>query len=283
MPEVIHNLEHHIVARDGLRWHVVTAGAFDAPTVLMLHCWSGNWTEWRATMSLLDGQYRFIAVDHLGFGKSDKPDGQHYAIDQQAERTLFLLHHFGYERARVIGHSMGGQIALTLAGTHPEVVERLIVVAPAVTGKMHPFANMLALFLGPARAGFSAHLPLLIKLGGIVPPLGIQAMRGAFPRPAEQRDAALYWLKQITADDQTVSGAQAHLAIRQHDVTPLLANITAPTLAIWGEQDYTVSISELDVLAAHIPQFESLRLPRVGHFPMVEAWREYSSAVTTFL
>jgi pimeloyl-ACP methyl ester carboxylesterase len=275
--------EHHLIERDNLRWHVVTSGPPDAPPVLLLHCWTGNWTLWEKTLEALDGKFRFIVPDHLGFGRSDKPRGDHYGIDKQAERSRFILNHFGCERACVMGHSMGGQIALTLAGMYPETVERLIVVDPAVTGKLHSLATAGLLWMAMVRWGMDGIVEALIRLVLRFPIVGLQLARVYFPRPAAHREAALYWEQQVIADGQLHSAAWAERSIVSWDVTPVLNRITAPTLAIWGVDDYCVPISECAVLERHISVFRALRLPAIGHFPMIEAWPAFSQEITAFL
>jgi pimeloyl-ACP methyl ester carboxylesterase len=277
------NIEHHILERDNLHWHVVTSGPLDAPPVLLLHCWAGNWTLWEKTMQNFDGQFRFIAPDHLGFGQSDKPRGDHYQIDKQAERARHILNYFGYERACVVGHSMGGQIALTFAGAYPDAVERLVVVDPAVTGKFHVVARPGMLWMALVRWGMAGVVETLARLALRFPDFGIHLMRMYFPHPSQQREAAIYWGRQIIADGQLHSAAWAEYSIASWDVTPLLVNITAPTLAMWGEKDYCISIREGDVLAQHIRSFRAVRIPDVGHFPMIEAWDQYSQTVGDFL
>ncbi|HEX2907450.1 MAG TPA: alpha/beta hydrolase [Phototrophicaceae bacterium] len=277
-------VQHHQIEQDGLRWHVVTSGPEDAPPVLLLHCWTGNWTVWQKTMTYFEGRYRFIVPDHLGFGQSDKPRGDFYRIQQQAERSYWILNHFGYEYAHVMGHSMGGQMALTLAGMYPQAVEKLIVVDPAVTGKIYPMPSYLLMLPLMALARRNRTLPLefYIQLGRRLPFISVPMMNVYFPRPSEYRDLALYWCGQITADGQAQSSAWAQKAVLDWDVTPLLPSITAPTLALWGEQDYCVAVSECDVLKAHIRNFQEVRFPRVGHMPMVEVWEQYISQVEQF-
>jgi pimeloyl-ACP methyl ester carboxylesterase len=278
------NIEHHTIEHDGYHWHVVTSGPTDAPPVLLLHCWTGNWSLWEKTMQHLDGQYRFIAPDHLGFGQSDKPRGNYYQIDKQAERAKYILNCFGYERARVVGHSMGGQIALTFAGLYPDTVERLVVVDPAVTGKLHPATNLGYLMLKPVQQWGWAWLPITITKVGLAFPLtAAWTMRTYFPHPYRQLKASTYWAGQIIADGQVYASAWAQKAVMEWDATPLLSKITAPTLALWGIEDYCVPVDECDVLAQHIPQFRDIRIPAIGHFPMIEAWDQYIQAVGDFL
>lgn len=268
---------------DGNTLHVVTSGDVSLSPLLMLHCWTGNWTQWERTMQQLDGKFRFIVPDQLGFGSSDKPAGQHYQIDVQAKRARQILTYFGYDSATVIGHSMGGQIGLTLAGMFPDAVDKLIVCAPAVTGKTHPLTEKLTKLLAVVRMGFPQPYELLVFLGKVIKPVGLQTMRVFFADPEKFATDAEYWSNQTVADGQLLSSAWAEQAIAQWDVTPLLPNITAPTLAIWGELDYTIPISECDVLTQHIPTFEAVRIADIGHFPMIEGWDIYLQSVNEFL
>lgn len=277
------DIEHHGLEMDGLHWHLVISGPKDAQPVLLLHCWSGNWKLWEKTLQRLDGKFRFIALDHLGFGQSDKPRGDHYGILEQAKRTKAIMAKLGYERFHLMGHSMGGHIALTLSATYPEAVSRLIVVDPAVDGgHLHPASYMLAPFMAAVRRGIEFPWRWCDALIKALPWLGLQFFRVYFPDPFKQREAALYWAGQVVADGQLNACAWAHHAISVWDVTPLLKNISAPTLAIWGVKDWCVQLAQCDILEREIPDCRSVRIPDVGHFPMVEAFDEYVAAVENF-
>lgn len=276
-------VEHHSLQRNGLNWHVVTAGPPDAPPLLLLHCWAGNWAMWQTTLERLSGKFRCIAPDQLGFGRSDKPRGNHYQIARQTERARFILEYFGYARAHILGHSMGGQIALTLAAQYPEMVMRLIVVDPVVTKRLHPLAYPLMLYTALARQGIEFPYKWTHKLGSRFPSLGIQLMRFLFPHPSQQREAALYWAGQMEADGQLNSCAWAAKAIKEWDVTPLLKNISAPTLAIWGTKDWLVPVSQCNILEQKIANCRTVRIPETGHFPMIEAFEMYIKEIERFL
>lgn len=278
------DIQHHTLEMDGLHWHLVTSGPQEAQPVLLLHCWSGNWKLWETTMQRLDGQFRFIALEHLGFGQSDKPRGDHYGILEQAKRSLALMHKLGHERFHLMGHSMGGHIALTLSASFPEAVSRLIVVDPAVDGAhLHPASYMLNPFMALARQGIEFPWRWSEAMIRAMPWLGLQFFRVYFPDPFRQREAALYWAAQIAADGQLNASAWAQKAISRWDVTPLLKNISAPTLAIWGVKDWCVPLAQCGILEREIPDCRSVRIPDVGHFPMVEAFDVYVAAVENFL
>lgn len=276
-------IEHHLLHRNGLNWHVVTTGPAKAPPVFLLHCWTGNWTMWQTTMERLSGKYRCIAPDQLGFGRSDKPQGNQYRIAWQTERARFILKYFGCARAHILGHSMGGQVALTLAAQYPEMVMRLIVMDPVVTKHLHLLAYPLMLYPTLARRGIEFPYRWIYTLGSRFPQLGIQLLRALFPHPNQQREAALYWLGQMGADGQLNSSAWAAKAIVEWNVKPLLKNITAPTLAIWGMKDRLVPVRQCTILEQEIANCRTIRIPDVGHFPMIEAFGTYIREIDRFL
>lgn len=273
----------YIKLEDGYQLHVVTSGPESAPPLLMLHCWAGNWTEWERTMRHLDGKFRFIVPDQLGSGGSQKPAGDYYQIDKQANRAYQVLRHFGYEHAPVIGHSMGGMIALTLAGMYPDAVDKLVVVAPAVTGRIHPISNLLAPVLALGRINIIQPLELAIYLAEHFLLLGKLVAKAFFADPHEYWDEAHYGIHQIVADGQKYSSVWAEKAIQEWDTTPLLAHINATTIAIWGELDFTIPVSECDILQQQISDFDAIRVSNVGHFPMIETWDTYIDTVENFL
>lgn len=268
---------------EGYTLHVITAGSESASPLLMLHCWTGNWTQWDRTMQLLDGKFQFIAPDLLGFGSSSKPVGDYYQIDAQANRIHQIVRDLGHEKISIIGHSMGGMIALTFAGMFPDMVDKLIVNAPAVTGRLHQRAELLTPIYELGRRGFVQPLELSVNLGKFVPPLAQELMKVFFVNPTKHAEGVNYWGNQMIADGQQYTAPWAEKAIVDWDTRPLLRGIKAKTLAIWGDHDATIPTDEVEVLAELIPNFQQIIIPDCGHFPMIEGWDTYSQSVTEFL
>ncbi len=101
-------------------------------TVLFLHGLGSYLKFWRAQLDETAAQgYRVIAIDQLGFGKSEKPAGFPYSTEAFAENVDELLALLNIEKAIVVGHSMGGQTALSTAIRFPRRVEALVLVSPA--------------------------------------------------------------------------------------------------------------------------------------------------------
>lgn len=101
-------------------------------TIIFLHGLGSYSKFWRYQLDRFAEQgYRVIALDMIGFGKSDKPSGFSYTTEAMAEVVLALLRHARIERPVLVGHSMGGQVALSFAIRHPQEAAGLVLVSPA--------------------------------------------------------------------------------------------------------------------------------------------------------
>jgi pimeloyl-ACP methyl ester carboxylesterase len=119
MATATHILEPRIVTVGGYRLHMLEGG--QGPAVLLLHGFAGSSEDWRATAEFLVEQgYRALAVDCLGFGRSEKPGDAPYSLQLIAGLYAELLDTLEIEQAMVVAHSMGGKYALTLALLHPQ-------------------------------------------------------------------------------------------------------------------------------------------------------------------
>ncbi len=110
---------------------VPPTGEANGRTALLLHGKNFCAATWEQTIAALaDAGYRVIAPDQIGFCKSSKPDGYQYALAGLAHNTLGLLASLGIERSVVVGHSMGGMLAMRYALMYPDTVEHLALVGP---------------------------------------------------------------------------------------------------------------------------------------------------------
>jgi pimeloyl-ACP methyl ester carboxylesterase len=112
--------------RDGVTLRYLDAGAGDPP-LLFVHGWTCNTTSWRAQVSHFATTNRVVALDLRGHGESDKPD-QDYTIDGFVDDVAWFARETGLDKPVVIGHSMGGVIALNLAHSHPDVARAVVLV-----------------------------------------------------------------------------------------------------------------------------------------------------------
>jgi pimeloyl-ACP methyl ester carboxylesterase len=106
---------------------VVEKGPRDAPPIVLIHCFSCAINWWNRVMPRLDRDHRVIAVDLLGHGGSEKP-ASGYTIPGQADLVAGALDRLGVRGAEVVGHSLGGSVAVGLAERSPQLVERVFIV-----------------------------------------------------------------------------------------------------------------------------------------------------------
>ena len=109
---------------DGVKLAYLDTGAGDPP-LLFIHGWCCDHTYWRDQIPEFAQQHRVVAVDLRGTGDSDKPD-QDYTIAQFAEDVAWLCDEIGLQKPVIVGHSMGGLIALNTARKHPELSRALV-------------------------------------------------------------------------------------------------------------------------------------------------------------
>jgi pimeloyl-ACP methyl ester carboxylesterase len=233
------------------RIHSVEFGDRDRAVVL-LHGLAGSARWWRRNVGALRGEYKVIIPDLIGFGRSPRA-GRLPDMDRVATVLRSWLSTLGHGIVHVVGHSMGGQIAVHLASSFPEAVDRLVLVDSAgIPHSMTPreFARACA-SLAPPRAWGD--------------PRFFRTIAG---------DA---W----TAGPVTMAQAVGHIV--RDDVRPLLPGITAPTLVVWGEADRLVPPGDAEVFRRMIPDAALVQIHGAAHNPMVDRPAAFNRLVLRFL
>ena len=264
----------------GLRWHVRDTGpaspaaSGDAPVpapvqapVLMLHGFGSSLHTWDAWAQALQATHRVVRVDLPGAGLS-APDPQGRYDDEHAlVQLMALMDVLNMPRASVVGHSMGGRLAWRLAALHPERVEKLVLVAP--DGFASPgFEYGKSPDVGIAGKLLPYTLPRALLRAGLAPAWGN-------PERLPQ-DTITRYHELLLAPGGRQAIIQRMEQMRLQDPIPLLANVQAPTLLIWGDldamippanaQDYLRAIPEV----AGVANAELILLPGLGHVPQEE-------------
>ncbi|MGD6901025.1 alpha/beta hydrolase [Bacillus infantis] len=97
----------------------------EKPVILFLHFSGGTWQAWHGILPHFSAEYSVIAPDIRGHGKSEKPENG-YHIDEMAEDIILLLNEWGIDCCHIIGSSMGAEVGLSIAASHPEMVQSLV-------------------------------------------------------------------------------------------------------------------------------------------------------------
>jgi pimeloyl-ACP methyl ester carboxylesterase len=242
---------------------------------------------WRQTLEALQANHYCVAIDLLGFGDSDKPCEADYSLQTQGQRVLQLADALGWERFTLMGHSMGGQIALCIASMLAlDRIQQLISVAGVVSARLTPFVENVNYRL----IAVSRKLPQMFTLmrwlsrQRWIVCLPLSGFRTWFYRPEIVPFENWRLDREMAFQPQGHFAAyQAGRAIHALDLTSHLPRITAPTLAICGQQDAVVRLSDGHLIEQHVPNGRLVVIDQCGHFPMYEQPAQYLVAVRTFL
>jgi pimeloyl-ACP methyl ester carboxylesterase len=252
---------------DGLELHYTSV--CHGPATLLIHGLGGFAESWRETLVALEPHARVIALDLPGFGQSAKPH-RAYTLGFFAHAVDGLLRAVEVERVRLVGHSLGGGVALAFALARPERVERLALIAAAVPGfPLRPSAPYRLM----ALPGIGELLSSLVT-----PQICAAALRRCLCAP--HPEAVAFLVEHQYAARTTPEGRAAYLAtlrgVREDFTTrapayrAALAEWDRPTLLIHGRQDPVVPLGHAEEAARGIRRAETRWLDRCGHFPQIE-------------
>ncbi len=232
---------------------------------------------WHKMVPGLAEHFTVIVFDNRGVGQTDKPAGP-YAAQMLADDTAELIAALGYDRAHVMGHSMGGYIAQSLALNHPERIATLILASTNFGGPHHiPITPEAMAVLTDVQSD-----PVTRFTNGLV----VSTAPGYAKRHPEMIEAWLAWRVQNPIDP---AAYQAQLAIglallaESACFEGKLKQVTVPTLIVFGAYDQVVPPENAELLAREIPHSKVEILPDAGHFFPIETPEAATAAVVRFL
>ncbi len=262
-------------ALDGLTLHYVSAGR--GPAVVLLHGLGGFAESWRRTVEALAPRHTVIALDLPGFGHSAKPRA-HYSLGFFANALGGFLDGLGLGSASLVGHSMGGAVAVAFTLARPSRVERLALIGALVPGFYHlslPYRVAVLPVVGDVLAlGRSARLYKAALARCFYAPDRAEidflvdhgyAERASWP-------ARVAFLK-------TLRDARHDLVLRAADYRRAIASLDAPVLLVHGRQDQVVPASYCRQATTGFRRAEVRWLDDCGHFPQLE----HTAAVNEWL
>ena len=261
---------------DGRRVRYVDYGSPEGTPVLLIHGIGGCWQWWLEVLPLVGLYRRVIAVDMPGFGASQPlPPGSE--MGAYADVLAAVLKQLGIEHAVVVGHSLGGVVALLYAARHPK---RTASVALVCGGGIELGRGRLAVIVAAFRA-FNAvfTLPGVARACQRRPRLRNQLFGGGVVDVrAIAPDLLMALVPALSAPgflDALRSGAAA-----ANELDP--AAIKAPMLIIWGEKDPILPVTQARAIAARIPGARLEIMRSVGHCPMLERPAALASLLDDF-
>lgn len=249
---------HRLVTLDGVRIAVRDEGSSAVPLVL-LHGFLGGFDDFDPIWAPLVVGRRLIAPDHRGFARSDKP-GTGYTFDGLADDVLALLDALEVDEVDLLGHSMGGGVALRVALAAPDRVRSLVLVdtgarsAGPLGGLLTRLTHPLLRLLGPARFHDRLVAPLVRLLTG-----------DDAPGPTDP--VAVRFRQRLLDIDPRAYRALGIELSGQADLTARLADLAIPTTVVVGERDAAGLRDTAGELARHIPDAVLEVVADAGHSP----------------
>ncbi len=274
-------LERRELQLHGHRVSYRTAGS--GPALLLLHGIANSSETWERAASLLCERFTVIAPDLLGHGGSATPRGD-YSLGAHASGARDVANALGHEHVTVVGHSLGGGIAMQFAYQFPERAERLVLVSSGGLGR-----EVHLLLRAASLPGADYVLPALTSrrlvelgrgLGGLLSRVGLRPggdvgvlARGfASLDDAGSRQAFLHTVRAVIEPGGQRVNAGERLA--------LAAQI--PTLIVWGERDSIIPAAHGAAAHAAMPGSRLDVFPGAGHMPHDDDPERFALALTEF-
>jgi pimeloyl-ACP methyl ester carboxylesterase len=249
-------------------------GPRDAGTVVLLHGFGSSLQTWDAWSAVLARDYRVIRFDIAGFGLSGPAANHDYSEAADVRRVLAVLDHLGVQQSVLIGHSMGGRLAWSLAASQPQRVSRLVLIAP--DGFPDPAARSEKTFeVSPLLGLIRLSLPQWALKLGLAPAYG-DATRLSDTVVTRYQDM-------LRAPGVRAAVIERMQQSRNSDPVPRLKTIAAPTLLLWGDKDAMIPPANAADYLAAMPRARSVLLPGLGHVPHEENPAASLAPVLSFL
>jgi pimeloyl-ACP methyl ester carboxylesterase len=267
-------------ALDGLEIHYAVSGR--GPAVVLVHGLGGFAESWRWNAEALGARATVYALDLPGFGRSAKPPAA-YDLAFFASVLGGFLDAVGVGQAAVVGHSLGGAVALTYALIHPTRVERLALLSAVVPGATYQLSRPYRLLATPGLG------EALAACG--CAPLYRAALARCFhrPRPEEVRFLVDWSYAARTGWDAraaylaTLRGVRRDFESRGADYRRALGSLEQPVLLIHGRQDPVVPGDHCREVAATLSRATTHWIDACGHFPQIEHARTVNEWLGEFV
>ncbi len=275
--------ESRFFNKDGMQYHYIDEG--EGEPLLMVH---GNptWSfAWRNFVRDLSPRYRVIAVDHIGCGFSDKPQGYHYRLEQHVDNLCSLIEHLDLQKITLVAHDWGGAIGMGAATALPDRFSRFVLSNTAAF-RFHKIPWRIAvcripLFGKIAIRGFNLFARSAIKMTVVKPERMTEAVKAGYLAPYDSWGNRIATLKFVEDIPLKPKHSSYETLV---DIEEGLAQFQShPMLLVWGEQDWCFTLEFLKEFQKRFPQAETLSLPDAGHYVFEDAHEQILPRLNQFL
>ncbi|HTU77461.1 MAG TPA: alpha/beta fold hydrolase [Solirubrobacteraceae bacterium] len=279
--------EHSTLGLDQLTLHghrIAYRQAGSGPAVVLIHGITSDSETWSRVMPSLARRFTVIAPDLAGHGGSDKPKGD-YSLGAHASAVRDLLLTLGHDRASIVGHSLGGGIAMQFSYQFPERCERLVLVDSGGLGRdvslllraaTLPGSEFVLPFLAAARVLDAGEFAgrLLGRVGLRVRTDLEEMARGhATLSDAGARAAFVHTLRSVVEPGGQRVDAADRLYLAQY----------IPFLLLWGERDSIIPVSHGRATHEQVPGSRLELFAESGHFPQLDEPERFIDVLVDFM
>jgi len=284
---------------EGLKMSYVEKGSGDK-TVLFVHGLGASVHTWKYNLDAFASRYHVLAIDLPGHGNSEMPDIP-YSVNLHANYIYKFMKKKNIRKATVVGHSVGGQAAVVMALNHPEMVEKLVLVAPSgadvyLTGTLkwlteRQFVRRGAMVgIGPATGSKKRYDRIMWHWLERDGKHGYETalVYDAHSEPTEQwLQEELDYFYDFFVCPKFPDFWRAYLktaaSVPRQFVREKLDGVTSPTLIIWGEADGIIPLESVILFNKLIPVSMLSVFPHAGHMPMVENPERFNKVALEFI
>ncbi len=257
--------------------HVFTAGPEAAPTVVLVHGLGDKAArDWGGLIAVLAREHRVVAFDLPGFGRSSKGNELYSPENYAAFLHYLMVEHFHTRTFSLVGHSMGGTIALRYAARYPQDVTALVLVdVPGILHRMaySKFLSQLGInFLPSLYPAQKDHFRNVVS--------GVLGLTDKI-QPVPEVIVASPALRQrfLKAEPAKIAG----LALALEDFSADMPRVQAPVLVLWGGRDTIAPLRNGRVLSANLPHAQLEVFETSGHTPMDDVPERFNARIAAFL
>lgn len=271
----VKDIEGSFVTGAGVRTHYVKKG--DGPeTVVLIHGFGGSTYSWRKNIDYLAERFTVIAIDVRGFGFSSRDPAAEYSAKGYATHVSSFMDILGIRRPILVGHSLGGEVAMRIALQRPEDVAGLVLIDSA--GLPNPERDRFR-EVPPIPPPFNTTLARIAGSEGMVRRILNESTYNT--SMVDERSIKAY------RDPLDVEDAEAGLLRMIRTSIPSLnkgeiARIVQPTLILWGSEDKVISVTEGQELARVIKGSRLVSFERAGHLLLEERPDEVNRQIADF-
>lgn len=284
---------------EGSRVHFRDQGPPDAPALLLLHGTAASLHTWDGWVDRLENNFRILRLDLQGYGLTGPNLDKDYSVDRQIRVITSLMDQRGIRSAAVAGNSLGGLIAWRFALAHPDRARSLVLLSPAGAppAPNSPPADDSG---GNSKKGSGFRMLDLAKIPGLRLLLTRLTPRFLIRRSLEQvygdatrlEDSQVerYYLmlrrrgnRQALVDTLAQKKQPGSASARSKEPAPSAADVTQPTLILWGSKDRWIPVEHGSRFHQTMPNSRLIVYPDLGHVPMEEAPERTAADAETFL